>query len=588
MDPYVAKPLWLDTAVGAVFAWYHHPLGSAREAAVVLCRPFGYEAACCHRAYRHLAHQLAASGFHVLLIDYHGTGDSSGSDTDADRLSAWLESVRVGAEWTREKLGTTRVVLFGARFGALMALEAAARGDVDAVVLFAPPASGRVWLREMRALQVLRQGSNRKHATIPDGGQESAGFLLAGPTIQSLGKLDPAGAPRTARWVLVIPRDDLPGSEERLASELGAHGAEVTLSRVGGYAAMMHDDPHKSVVPDAVWIEITNWLVARYPPSPTMAAVPEISRVAKVREGDLGALVREEAVDIDGLFGILTEPVDASAAIPAPAVLLHNIGANSHIGSNRIYVTLARRWAALGFRVLRFDSAGLGDSPANDRVAENRVYSDGAIDDSRRAMDFLARERGAQRLVLMGLCSGAYVSYRSAVADPRVTGIALMNILLFHWKEGDPVDTRKRDVVASTHFYWRAAFQRKSWLRLLRGELNLRTIALGLLQKGWERGRLTTKQALIGESDVAKNFRAMTRRGIDILRVFAHEDGGRDEANAHLGPDGERFRGDRHFRLEVIHDTDHTFSPIWSHEVLFSMLTTHLLGCSAKTESRSR
>jgi alpha-beta hydrolase superfamily lysophospholipase len=583
----VASPVWLENAAGAVFAWHHPPSGSVREAAVVLCRPFGFEAASSHRAYRHLAQRLAGAGFHVLMIDYHGTGDSSGSDADPDRLSAWLESVRLGAEWTRANLGTTKVVLLGTRFGALMALEAAARANADALVLFAPPASGRVWLREMRALRRLRGGNLRKGFAIPEGGEESAGFLLTGPTIEALSKLDPAAASHPARRVLIIARDDLPGREEHLASKLESHGVEVTLSRKRGYAAMAHDDPRKSVVPEGVWQEITNWLVARYAAAAATPSTPTYSRTAMVREGHQGLLVREEAVDIDGLFGILTEPLETGAAAQAPAVLLLNIGANSHIGSNRMYVNLARRWALLGFRVLRFDSVGLGDSPANDPAAENRVYSEGAIDDSRRAMDFLALCRGTQRFVLMGLCSGAYVSYRAALSDPRVTGIALINILLFHWKEGDPIDVRKRDAVNSTHFYRQAAFRSESWRRLLRGELNLRTIAPGLLQKAWVRGRLVVKHALVGESDVAANFRAMMRRGVEVLLVFSHEDGGRDEVDMHLGTDGAQFRGNQRFRLEVIDDTDHTFSPLWSHEVLFSLLTKHLLGRFTKIESRS-
>lgn len=583
----VASPLWMDSAAGSVFAWHHPPSGSVREAAVVLCRPFGFEVASSHRAYRHLAQRLAAGGFHVLLIDYHGTGDSSGRDADADRLSAWLDSVRVGAEWTRANLGTTKVVLLGTRFGALMALEAAARSDADALVLFAPPASGRVWLREMRALRRLRGGNLRKGFAIPEGGEESGGFLLTGPTIEALSELDPAATPHPPRRVLIIARDDLPGREEHLASKLESQGVEVTLSREPGYAAMMHEDPRKSIVPDGVWQVITNWLVARYAPETAAASKPKYRDTAMVQEGHHGPLVREEAVNIGGLFGILTEPLETSTAAQEPAVLLLNIGANPHIGSNRMYVHLARRWAVLGFRVLRFDSAGLGDSPVNDPSEENHVYSDGAIDDSRRAMDFLALRRGTQRFVLMGLCSGAYVSYRTALSDPRVTGIALINILLFHWKEGDPIDVRKRDAVNSTHFYRQAAFRSESWRRLLRGELNLRTIAPGLLQKAWVRGRLVVKHALVGESDVATNFRAMMRRGVEVLLVFSHEDGGRDEVDMHLGTDGARFRGNQSFRFEVIDDTDHTFSPLWSHEVLFSLLTKHLLGRFARIESRS-
>jgi pimeloyl-ACP methyl ester carboxylesterase len=557
-----------------VFAWHRAPRDEAREAAVVLCKPFGREAACCHRAYRHLSQRLADAGFHVLTIDYHGTGDASGGDADDERLAAWLGSIRAGTEWTRRNLGLGKVVLMGTRFGALLALEAAARDEIDGLVLFAPPVSGRAWLREVRALRRLGSSHGPKTFVLPPGAEESGGFLLTRATVEELERLEPKAVGQCAKKVLVIPRDDLPGREERLVADLESRGAEVTWSRAPGYAAMMQNDPHKSAVPEAAWEQIAGWLTARYERSSGAARAPDFARVAHVREDSQSSLVAEEVVDIDGLFGILTEPLDAST-VRDPAVLLHNIGANPHFGSNRIYVTLARRWASMGFRVLRFDSTGLGDSPASPRVAENCVYSDGAIEDSRRAVDDLARRRGAERFVLLGLCSGAYVAYRAALVDPRVTGLALLNIVLFHWKEGDPVDIPER--VHSTHFYRRAASTLTTWRRVFRGEVEVRAIASGLLRIVGANVRLRAARIWAGESDVVENFRALTRRGVEVLLVFADGDAGRDEVDGHLGAEGARFRDDPRFRLEVIEGADHTFSPVGSREALTALLTSHLV-----------
>ncbi len=577
-----AHPFWISTARGPLFAWHDVPAGAVRDAAVVLCKPFGYDAQCTQRAYRHLARRLSDSGFHVLRIDYQGTGDSSGGDSDEGRLGALVGSVREGMRWIRGELGIEKIVLFGSRFGALIALEAASQGDVDAIVLLAPPASGKAWLREARALRALINGNgNGKKSTAsetPEGPEESAGFLLTASTIESLRQLDPLAVERTANAVLIVARDDLPGSEERLASALGARGAEVTLSRAPGYGAMMQPDPHKSIVPELAWGEITSWLAARFAAArPVHGEGVNYARHASVRENDTVVPVREEAVDVGGLFGILTEPLRSVSGHDLPTILLHNTGVNSHIGANRMNVALARRWAALGFPVLRFDTAGLGDSPPNDLVAENRVYSNEAPGDSRRAMDFLARARGTQRFVLLGICSGAYVSFHSAIADERVAGIILLNILLFHWKEGDSVDVRKRDVLKSTRFYSRAVFERDAWMRLLRGDVAVGTIAHGLLQKGWERARHRVAHAVSGESDVARGFRALIRRGTDVLLVFGADDGGRDVIDEHLGTNAERFRGETGFRLEVLDGTDHTFSPLSSQELLVTLLTSHLL-----------
>jgi hypothetical protein len=280
---------------------------------------------------------------------------------------------------------------------------------------------------------------------------------------------------------------------------------------------------------------------------------------------------------MEGLFGILTEPIQPPLPASLPAIVLHNIGANSHVGANRLYVRMARRWARLGFRVLRFDSAGLGDSQATEVTPENRVYSDTAKLDSGRAKDFLARVRGAQRFVLMGLCSGAYVAFYSALADERVAAVVLMNILLFHWKEGDSVGVRKRHMVKSTSFYSQAILQRDAWARILRGKVSVRIVAQGLLEKGWDRARHVVGKLLSGESDVARGFRTLLRRGTDILVVFDVNDGGRDVVDAHLGANADRFRNVRGFSLELIRGSDHTFSPIWAQELLLSLLTSHLV-----------
>ncbi|HEX4337007.1 MAG TPA: alpha/beta fold hydrolase [Polyangiaceae bacterium] len=573
-----AQPFWIETKAGAIFAWHNAPPGAAREAGIVLCRPFGYDAQCSQRAYRHLAERLSDAGFHVLRLDYHGAGDSSGGDSDDDRWMAWMDSVRAGMSFLRKDFGVGKIALFGSRFGALVALGTAGEDDVDALVLMAPPASGRTWLREARALQSLVDASGGVTTdAASDGREESAGFLMTAPTVAVIAKFDPTAVEQTARAVLVIARDDVPGAEEKLVTKLRARGVDATLSRTPGYGAMMQQDPQRSVVPDAAWNEITAWLVARYS---RWIEIPETHggypTVATVRENLTAPAVREEIVDIDGLFGVITEPTQPPAGT-LPVIVLHNIGVNSHIGANRMYVGMARRWAGLGFRVLRFDTTGLGDSPSTERLPENRVYSQVAIQDSRRVMDFLERKRSASRFVLMGLCSGAYVSFHSSVADDRVAGIVLMNVPLFHWKEGDPVDFRKRDVVKATSFYSKAVFDRDVWVRLVQGDVNVSTIAQGLLQKSWERARHRVSSLLSGESDVARGFRALLGRSTNVFLVFSADDGGRDVIDAHLGTNGDRLRRERGFRLEVIDGTDHTFSPLWSQEVLLSLLTSHLM-----------
>src|SRR4051794_39212798 len=80
-----------------LFASYHAPAEGvpARNVAYVLCLPLHLELIQSYGSMRRCAEVLAAAGFHVMRVDYDGTGESAFStDDDPDRVAAWLESVR--------------------------------------------------------------------------------------------------------------------------------------------------------------------------------------------------------------------------------------------------------------------------------------------------------------------------------------------------------------------------------------------------------------------------------------------------------------------------------------------------------------
>src|SRR5438270_2246619 len=88
-----ATPLWFGPDGRELFAWLHVPDSGTARAGVVLCPPVGYEYAATHRTFRTLAERLEQHGIAALRLDYDGTGDSAGSDTDAGRVAAWTASV---------------------------------------------------------------------------------------------------------------------------------------------------------------------------------------------------------------------------------------------------------------------------------------------------------------------------------------------------------------------------------------------------------------------------------------------------------------------------------------------------------------
>ena len=139
---------------------------------------------------------------------------------------------------------------------------------------------------------------------------------------------------------------------------------------------------------------------------------------AKVR--DVPVLIGRQAP----LVGVFTEPLHSVPTQDAPVIVLLNAGILHRVGPHRMYVLLARALAAANYASLRFDLSGIGDSP-------NRVDAqpplEAAMSDMRKAVDWLAANKGTRKVILLGLCAGADHSLLYASSDRRVAGIVLLD-----------------------------------------------------------------------------------------------------------------------------------------------------------------
>src|SRR5689334_1567155 len=104
----------------------------------------------------------------------------------------------------------------------------------------------------------------------------------------------------------------------------------------------------------------------------------------------------------EDLVGVLTEPKVDQYRTDAPVLLWMNAGVLHSVGPFGWYVTLARRFADQGIASFRFDISGVGDSPPR---TDGQSKIETGVADATAAMDFLARERGVRRFVLVGVCS---------------------------------------------------------------------------------------------------------------------------------------------------------------------------------------
>lgn len=401
------RPCWFGPTDRPLFGWVHGPARSGVPA-VVLCPPLGRELGASYRALRRLAERLAGLGILAVRFDYDGTGDSSGSDADPGRVAAWLESVGQAAGLARS-LGAGRLALVGLRAGALLAETAARRlGGLDGLVLWDPFASGKALVRHQRALQVLEAG------TLPEGAgrHELLGFQLGPAEVADLAALAPdvAEGPAPAR-VLVLHRPKDPA----LGRLLGRLGPGATAQPTSDHEQFLDVASEAQAMPEASLALVGDWLAGLLEPETTAgsAGPSSLAATAVVGRGPAGE-IREEArwVGPAGLFAVETRPERPGSGVPT--VVFLNPATDHHVGPNRLWVHLARRWAELGVRSLRLDLSGIGDSPARPGRAELVVRSADAFDDVREVAEALSPDDPGD-VVLVGLCSGAYQALESAL-----------------------------------------------------------------------------------------------------------------------------------------------------------------------------
>jgi pimeloyl-ACP methyl ester carboxylesterase len=575
-----ASPLVFEAAGGWCFGWHNPASGARRGVGIVLCRPFGYEAICAYRTYTLLAEGLAQDGFDVLRFDYQGTGDSTGNDTDPDRVQAWLDSIAAAVAELRRVSGVSRITLAGVRLGATLAMRAAAAlGGVDNLVLWAP-CSGRMFGRELRAASAAREEA------AADGDIEALGYRYTAATLQELAALDRqpfAVAP--ARQALLIGRDDMP-LDSTTAAALEKLGVQTTTVGWPGYAAMMVE-PHDAVIALDTLASIREWLRSVSPADGTVTALeaaPPASAAAPVDFVVDG--VRETAIAFGpggSLFGIVAEPAATPwTARAETAVLLLSVGANPHIGPNRNYVRCARSLAAAGYRTFRVDMRCIGDSGGVATFSMDTLYhARNSAEDVCAAIDALA-QRGCKRFYLMGICSGSYAAFQTALVESRVTGQILMNSRLLDWERGQDESSLEGSMhtyYKSSGWYVRELLNPRVYWRLLRGDVNVSGIGRRFVSLLGARAKRVCHRVLrrpLEEQGLLGKFRRLSARGTDTLVIMAEDDDGRDYLDLHLGTRGALLRGDPNFRMVLVPDADHTFSSTVSQQRVIELVREHL------------
>ena len=273
------------------------------------------------------------------------------------------------------------------------------------------------------------------------------------------------------------------------------------------------------------------------------------------------------------LVGIMTYPSESLGGDKLPAVIILNAGIMHRVGPNRLHVKIARTLASMGFVVLRCDFSGIGDS----KVREDALpFEKSAIAETQEAMDCIHEAMGTERFLLMGMCSGATVSFKTACCDPRVEGAVLINARMHLHPMNDELHAYIRNRALSRH-YWRIAlfssFRAKNWLKAMTGKVASWKI-ISKMMTGFPIGRLFGHQKKVSSevNHLWANLRSLSERGVRLLHIYSEGDEGLDYLHVILGDKLKEWRSDGRLSMEVIQGANHTFTLLWSQEHFLNVI----------------
>lgn len=581
-----SRSFYFDGPDGSLFGWVHEPGSAAMGTGVVICNPYGFEEISAHRCLRQLALEFAGLGLPALRFDLPGCGDSAGDENEPDLLLLWRSAVGCAIDALKQSAGVAQVIVVGFGLGATLGYQGSGlRRDVCGLVAVAPVVKGRRYVRELKMLGRASRppGMNGMASDVV----EAAGFAMTTTTAAAIAAIDltattPDAAPPR---MLIIERDGEPTGEGAWAERLAATDVEVVVERCCGYAQMV-TDPQSAVVPRQMFDRIEE-VVAEWSAGVQRSAEPGIDPItgndSETQECRFATTcqvdhaVHESTFVVDGasVFGILAKPTGGEPS--SRAIVLLNSGAVHHVGPNRLWVELARRWARHGFTVLRLDLSGIGDADCLEGAQDNDSYPPHAVDDIQRALDGLREQCGVSEYHLVGLCSGAYHAFRAGVAALPIASATMVNPLTFSWEDDGPRKLKTYEIIELAEDYRTKVLSASTWRRLYRRDLDLVTIARVLARRLSYTldGRLRRFFGAVGmgrTTDLAALLRRAADRGLSFAFVFAEGDAGYRLLQDECGSDLSRLLDSGSVTIDVVCNADHTFTQLEARQRLVGVL----------------
>jgi hypothetical protein len=274
---------------------------------------------------------------------------------------------------------------------------------------------------------------------------------------------------------------------------------------------------------------------------------------------------REEAVFLvnakgEGLFGVWHEPGDETSRRNIAIVMLHG-WSGTRTGPHQMLTRAARAFAADGYRVLRFDFAGRGDSDGDTEAATLATMAD----DVRDALQWCEEEKQVSQVVLVGLCSGCEVALAAATRNAGVCALALWSAPVFAAGESSERKSRKRLHYAKE--YARKLLRPSTYAKVFAGRLDTKSIGKALSGGGGAENK-NVEANIAGQlppgwrSAALKRFEKWTA---PLLLVYGTGDPTTDEALAWYRA---QVQGRIEPQVHFVEGANHSYYGLaWEHDV---------------------
>jgi pimeloyl-ACP methyl ester carboxylesterase len=537
------------------FGWLHTPQGRAgSDVAVLICTGLLQDAILAYGSLRVLADELAAAGYATLRFDYPGTGDSCDEAADRDgHWTAWQRSVDDAAGWLRATTGANRLVLCGLRLGTTLAtLAAARRDDVAGLLLFEPVMSGRNYVRQLLLEAEMLSGERPDK----DADLYLREFRFSPATLEQISAIDLRKVMlKSGIQVAIGAKVESKTIDDGAEAWRKAGAAVIRLGWNGLEPLVRHKVIEEDVLAD--FTTVLRWIKGAVPVHPSASTIATDEAILQ-SPGRIETPLRFGPER--RLFGVLCRP---DGVLPTAVVLIGNAGHDPHYASARHAVTLSRKLAAKGVASFRLDYAGLGDSigPAGKEKMLSHVFAVDRSPDVSAAVDAL-QELGFRHFGIEGLCSGAFHAFRTAVAEPRIGAVLVVNLPFFALPGGSVLGYLEQKG-RSPGEYLAKLFRPQTWNTLVSGEVDYRGIFAGQLgrMRALVKNKVLAAARRLGiwreQSFARQSLSTFTKRGARILFLFSPGEEAEGAFALEFGPTGAGLAAYGAAAMKVVPGMDH-------------------------------